>query len=69
MSFKRKKIMKALAVRGFVVIREGSRHTIVGNEGGLKEPVPRHSEVNRNTVRQIAKNLEINWREFEREIS
>jgi hypothetical protein len=42
MSFPRRKVMKALADRGYLVIREGSRHTIVGKPGERGEPVPRH---------------------------
>ncbi len=69
MSYKRQKVMKALASRGFGVIREGSRHTIVGNDEGLREPVPRHGDINRNTMRRIAKNLGLDWREIESEIA
>ena len=69
MSYKRQKVMKALASRGFGVIREGSRHTIVGNDEGLREPVPRHGDINRMTMRRIVKNLGINWSEFEPEIT
>lgn len=56
--------MKALSKRGFKVIREGSKHTIVGNDGGQREPVPRHGDVNRNTMRRIAKNLGIDWHDI-----
>jgi hypothetical protein len=37
--------MKALADRGYVVIREGSRHTFIGKLGKRGEPVPRHDEI------------------------
>jgi hypothetical protein len=68
MAYRRQKIMKAPAKRGIVVIREGSRHTIVGRPGGRGEPVPRHSEINRLTMRRIAKNLGIDWDNFVAEI-
>ena len=68
MSYPLRKVMKALADRGYVVIREGSRHTIVGKPGERGEPVPRHDEVNRITMRRIAKNLNIEWASFEAEI-
>jgi len=68
-SYKRQKVMKALAKRGFGVIREGSKHTIVGNDRGLREPVPRHGDINRNTMRRIVKNLEIQWRDIEPELT
>ncbi|MGL4514707.1 MAG: type II toxin-antitoxin system HicA family toxin [Lacipirellulaceae bacterium] len=61
--------MRALAKRGFVVIREGGQHTIVGNEAGQRESVPRHSELNRHTTRRIAKNLAFDWSAFEQEIT
>ncbi|MBA3485491.1 MAG: type II toxin-antitoxin system HicA family toxin [Pirellulales bacterium] len=60
--------MAALAKRGFSVIREGSQHTIVGKAIGRREPVPRHREINRLTMRRIARNLEIPWDELEPEI-
>lgn len=69
MSYKRRKVMKALAKRGFTVLREGSKHTIVSNDAGLCEPVPRHGDVNRFTMRKIAKNLGIDWAEIESEIT
>ena len=68
MSYKRKKLLKALSQRGFHVLREGSSHTIVGREGGRPEPDPRHNEINRITARKIARNLGVDWDEFEREI-
>jgi len=67
-SYKRQKVMAALEKRGYVVIREGSQHTIVGRQTGRREPVPRHREINRLTMRRIARNLEIPWKEFESEI-
>jgi predicted RNA binding protein YcfA (HicA-like mRNA interferase family) len=69
MSYPRRKVMRALASRGFQVVREGSRHTIVGSRKGVTEPVPRHSELNRHTTRRIARNLGIDWREFEKDIT
>jgi len=68
MSFQRRKIMQALADRGFSVLREGSSHTIVGVEGGNRAPVPRHKEINRLTARSIARSLDIEWKDFERDI-
>jgi hypothetical protein len=60
--------MKALADRGYNVIREGSRHTIVGKPGQRGEPIPRHNDINRITMRRIARNLGIDWDSLEREI-
>lgn len=68
MSYPRRKVLKALADRGIVVIREGSRHTIVGKPGERGEPVPRHDEINRITMRRIAKNLGLDWDSLESEI-
>ena len=69
MSYKREKFMRALQSRGFAIIREGANHTIVGKAGAKPEPVPRHREINRNTARRIARNLGIDWNEFEKEVS
>ena len=68
MSYQRCKVMKALADRGYVVLREGSRHTIVGKAGERGEPVPRHDEINRITMRRIAKNLGLEWASLEADI-
>ena len=68
MSYARRKVLKALADRGIVVLREGSRHTIVGRVGDRGEPVPRHKEINRVTTRRIARNLGIDWDSFEADI-
>ena len=68
MSYQRRKVMKALSDRGYVVLREGSRHTIVGKPGERGEPVPRHDEINRITMRRIVKNLGLEWASFEEDI-
>lgn len=60
--------MKALSERGFFVIREGNRHTIIGDGCGVTEPVPRHNELNRNTTKRIARNLGLDWKTFEQDI-
>ena len=68
MSYERRKVMKTLQDRGFFIVREGSRHTIVGNEAGLTEPVPRHSQLNRHTTRRMVRNLGLDWANFEKDI-
>ena len=68
MSYARRKVLKAPANRGIVVLREGSRHTIVGRAGERGEPVPRHVEINRITMRRIVRNLGIDWESFEADI-
>lgn len=69
MSFDRRKVLKALRARGFEVVREGGRHTIVGRSDGARIAVPRHGELNRFTVRGIAEDAEANWAQFKREVS
>ena len=69
MSYKRERLMRALLSRGFVIIREGGSHTIVGKAGAKPEPVPRPREVNRNTTRRIVRNLGLDWDQIERELS
>jgi len=68
MSYQRRKVMNALADRGYVVLREGSRHTIVGKPGERGEPEPRHDEINRLTLRRIAKNLGVEGTALEAEV-
>ncbi len=68
MSYDRRKLMQALQLRGFTVLREGGSHTIVGKPGHKPEPIPRHREINRITARKIAKNLGLDWDPFEQEI-
>ncbi len=60
--------MKALADRGFVVLREGARHTPAGRPGQHGEPVPRHNEINRVTLRRIVRNLSLDWDAFEADV-
>ena len=69
MSYERRKVMKALRARGFEVEREGSRHTIVKRSDGVKIAVPRHSALNRLTVRGMADDAGAPWEEFRREVS
>lgn len=68
MSYSRRKVLKALAKRGIVVLREGSGHTIVGRPGQRGEPVPRHAEINRITTRRIVRNLGVDWDSFEADV-
>ena len=69
MSFDRRKVLKALRERGFEVVREGGRHTIVGRRDGARIAVPRHRELNRLTVRGIAEDAGADWETFKREVS
>ena len=69
MSYSRRKVMKALADRGFVVIREGKRHTIVRSESSTEIVIPRHKELKRGTVRGIAQDADIDWEDLRGEIS
>lgn len=69
MSFKREKVLRALLKRGFAVLREGAGHTIVRDAAGRQVAVPRHKELNRNTVRGMADDAEVPWVEFRRDVS
>lgn len=68
MSFKRQKVLAALARRGFLILREGGAHTIVGKPNGPATSVPRHRELDRMTARAIAKQLGIDGRSFVKEL-
>lgn len=69
MSFDRRKVLKALARQGYVVIREGGRHTIVRGPSGQTIAIPRHRELNRLTVKGIAEDAGAVWTAFKKEVS
>jgi hypothetical protein len=57
---KRQKLMKHLRRHGCVVLREGSRHTIVFNPvKNLQTSVERHREINSRTTHGICKQLDV----------
>jgi len=68
MSFQRRKILRALMSRGCRIIREGGRHTILGDDHGRTTAVPRHAQINRNTAKKIASDIEIDPEQFLREV-
>jgi len=57
---KRKDLIKQLEGEGCVLLRNGSRHDIYVNpKNGMKQPVPRHSEIDENLSKHIKKFLGI----------
>ncbi|MBK9215080.1 MAG: type II toxin-antitoxin system HicA family toxin [Chloracidobacterium sp.] len=55
---KRKDLLKHLAANGCVLLRHGSNHDIYLNpKNGMRQPVPRHSEIDENLARHIKKYL------------
>ncbi len=68
MSYKRKKIIRALKEYGFDFLREGSNHSIYTNNK-INIPVGRHKEIDRDTARLIAKEIGIEWTVFKNIIS
>ena len=69
MSFARRKVLGALLGRGVVILREGGGHTIVRGQTGKQSSVPRHSALNRVTVRKIVRQLDLNWPDVEKDLS
>ena len=69
MSFSQRKVLKALRERGFEVVREGGRHTIIRGLDGKEIAIPRHKELKRGTVRGIAEDAGVEWKQFRTEIS
>ena len=69
MSFSQRKVLKALRGYGFVVVREGGRHTIVKGPDGSEIAIPRHKELKRGTVRGIAEDANVDWEQFKANIS
>jgi len=68
-SFSQRKVLKALREHGYVVAREGGRHTIVRGPDGTEIAIPRHRELARGTVRGIAEDAGLEWEQFRTEIS
>ena len=68
MSYKRVKIIRALKEYGFKFLREGSNHSIYTNNK-INIPVGRHKEIDRDTARLIAKEINIEWTVFKNIIS
>jgi len=55
---KRKDLVKQLAAEGCVLLRHGSRHDVYLNpRNGMKQPVPRHNEIDENLAKHIKKYL------------
>ncbi|MEA3267169.1 MAG: type II toxin-antitoxin system HicA family toxin [Candidatus Fermentibacteria bacterium] len=55
---KRKDLIKSLLKRGCYLLRHGSRHDIYINPvTGMKQPVPRHREIDNKLVSHILKHL------------
>ncbi len=55
---KRQEFIRQLMQRGCVLLRHGSRHDIYLNPANnLKQPVPRHTEVDDHLVSHILKQL------------
>lgn len=55
---KRKEFIKELQKAGCILLRAGARHDIYLNpRNGLKQPVPRHSELDNLLARHIRKYL------------
>jgi predicted RNA binding protein YcfA (HicA-like mRNA interferase family) len=70
MSFQSRKVLRALAKHGFIVLREGAGHTILRRESdGCQIAVPRHRELKRGTVRGMAADANVDWEIFQKEIS
>lgn len=57
---KRRQLLEHLTEHGCVLRREGSKHSIYQNtQTGKRTSVPRHSEIDNTTAREICKQLGI----------
>ncbi len=55
---KRQVFIRRLLKEGCVLLRHGSRHDIYLNPStGLKQPIPRHNEIDDNLLKHIRKYL------------
>jgi hypothetical protein len=43
-------------------------HTIIRSMSGRQSSLPRHSKIDRITMRKIAKQLELDWQTIEKEL-
>lgn len=68
MSYQRRKILKALAKQGTVVLREGGGHTILCTAAGKQSSLPRHPQVDRHLARKIIRQLDLDWEQFEEDM-
>jgi mRNA interferase HicA len=57
---KRRKLLQHLRQEGCLVLREGSRHTVIRNPANDRQSqVPRHREVDSTLARAICKQLRV----------
>jgi predicted RNA binding protein YcfA (HicA-like mRNA interferase family) len=57
---KRKELIKQLKKAGCILLRNGSRHDIYINPAkGLKQPIPRHAEIDNTLANHIKKHLDV----------
>ncbi len=57
---KRKQFMRHLRKYGCFIKREGGNHTLVHNiNNGIKEAIPRHTEIDNTLIKKICKRLKI----------
>jgi hypothetical protein len=68
MSYDRRKLLSVLHQQGADVLREGGGHTILRSLVGKQASLPRHSQLNRITVRKVVKQLGLDWQQVEKEI-
>ena len=55
---KRKDLIRQIEGEGCYLLRHGSRHDVYINpKNGMKQPIPRHREVDENLVKHIKKYL------------
>ena len=55
---KRKELIQRLTAAGCVSVRPGGRHDLYLNPNtGMKQPVPRHNEIDEHLARHILKML------------
>ena len=68
MSFKRTKVLRAFAAQGARVLREGAKHTTIVSVAGKRTSLPRHSELDRITVRKVAQQLGLDLARFDEDV-
>jgi hypothetical protein len=69
MSYNRRKILHALSIHGVTILREGGNHTVLRSQIGKQSTLGRHAEVDRITTRKIVKQLGLDWKSIEKDLT
>lgn len=61
-------MLRALGKRGVSVVREGGGHTVLQSTAGQQSTLPRHTDLDRHTVRGVVKQLGLEWDDVRKDL-